>query len=74
MGEQQFYLIYMHYLQSYVIKTRNDINGIISGPRDTKELLVKMLHMHAEFFTQTTKLVEVMERELLMLDKHLKNK
>ncbi|MDR2870055.1 MAG: DUF115 domain-containing protein [Deferribacteraceae bacterium] len=72
MGEPQFYLIYMHYLQSYVIKSRNDINGIISGPRDTKNILVQMLHMHYEFFIATNKLVEVMEQELLALDAHLK--
>ncbi|GAB7141163.1 motility associated factor glycosyltransferase family protein [Deferribacterales bacterium RsTz2092] len=72
LDEQQFYLIYMHYVQAYVIKMQNDINAILAlAP--SAEAVEMLVNAYGALYTNLHSLIVVMQKEFLQLDNRLNN-
>ncbi len=63
-SERAFYLILMHYVQSYFIKSVMDINAIRASEEDSPDLDAKLLAKGVVFFITLMNLTEVMKKEL----------
>ena len=68
-GEEKFYLIFMHYIQSFFIKTIVEINGIKANEDPSMNRMAKVAEIYGRFFNYMANMLETMKKEFLELQK-----
>ncbi len=73
-SEEKFYLIFMHYVQSFFIKTLVEVNGIKGNEDASMSQMAKLVEKFGKFYNYMADLIETMKKEFLELQKHVSEK
>lgn len=72
--DERFYLILMHYVQSYFIKSMLELNGIRANEEENPDTYAKLLAKGVVFYIDMMNLIEVMKAEMDSMLELLKQK